>query len=108
VLVSSLRYKDLIEDLVLVKRNAPKLDAKYKSILTGAQLADLKKALDSLSLFLTAAPGKITIDITTAQNEFIQRYYSNVLGRSENAGHRYGEDLAERDKQALIAFLATL
>jgi mono/diheme cytochrome c family protein len=108
VLVSSLRYKDLIQDLVLVKRDAPRFDAKYKGILTEAQLAELKKGLNSLWLDLIATPGKITVNITTAQNEFIQRYYSNVLGRSENSGHRYGEGLAERDKQALIAFLATL
>lgn len=108
ILVNSLRYKDLIQDLVLVKRDAPKLDAKYKGIMTDTQLADLRKGLDSAWLVLTAAPGKITIDITAPQNEFIQRYYSNVLGRSENSGHGKGQELSEQDKQALIAFLATL
>jgi hypothetical protein len=108
VLINSLRYKDLIQDLVLLRRDTPKLDAKYKGILTDAQLADLKRGLDTTWPMLTGAPGHLKLDITTAQNEFIQRYYSNVLGRSENSGHRFGENLAERDKQALIAFLATL
>ena len=108
VLINSLRYKDLIQDLVLLRRDTPKLDAKYKGILTDAQLADLKHGLEVTWPILTREPGHLKLDITTAQNEFIQRYYSNVLGRSENSGHRFGENLAERDKQALIAFLATL
>jgi mono/diheme cytochrome c family protein len=109
-LVNSLRYKDLIQDLVLVKRDATKLDAKYKGIMTEAQLVDLKKGLDStlLPALTGAPPGKIVVNITAPQNEFIQRYYSNVLGHSENSGHTEGQDLSERDKQALIAFLATL
>ena len=76
--------------------------------MTDAQLADLKRGLDATWPVLTGAPGQLKLDITTAQNEFIQRYYSNVLSRTENSGHRFGEGLNERDKQALIAFLATL
>ena len=108
VFANSLRYKDLIQDLVLVKRNEAKLDAKYTGIMTDTQLADLKKGLGSILPALTGAPGKITVDITAPQNEFVQRFYSNVLGRSENSGHTEGQDLSERDSRALIAFLATL
>jgi hypothetical protein len=109
VLVNSLRYKDLIQDLVLAKREPARLDAKYKGIMTDAQLADLRKGLDRIGPVLSGEPGKIVVDITAPQNEFIQRYYSNVLGRSENAGHTEGmENLNEQDKKALIAFLATL
>ena len=41
-------------------------------------------------------------------NDFVQRYYSNLLELRENSGHRFGETLNGHDKQALIAFLATL
>ena len=41
-------------------------------------------------------------------NDFVQRYYSNLLEHQENSGHTFGETLSERDKQALIAFVATL
>ena len=41
-------------------------------------------------------------------NEFVQRYYSNVLGHVENAGHEFGAGLSPREKAALIAFVATL
>ena len=34
--------------------------------------------------------------------------YCNCSAEVEDSGHRFGENLAERDKQGLIAFLATL
>jgi hypothetical protein len=34
--------------------------------------------------------------------------YSSSMAIVENEGHRFGEDLAPADKDALIAFLATL
>ena len=34
--------------------------------------------------------------------------YSTSTADIENSGHRFGEDLPDRDKKALIAFLATL
>ena len=34
--------------------------------------------------------------------------YSSCTADIENEGHRFGEDLPDRDKKALIAFLATL
>jgi hypothetical protein len=34
--------------------------------------------------------------------------YINCADRVENAGHRYGTALSARDKEALIAFVATL
>jgi hypothetical protein len=108
VLLNSLRIKDLIQDIALSRRDSAKLALKYKDILTAGQLAELKNGLDRLHATLTVGRGHITLDISQTQRDFIQRYYSNVLGRAENAGHDAGEDLSEREKQALIAFLATL
>ena len=34
--------------------------------------------------------------------------YSSCTADVENDGHRFGEDLPDADKKALIAFLATL
>ena len=39
---------------------------------------------------------------------FIQQLYSNSTVDVENEGHTYGHELSPADKQALIAFLATL
>jgi hypothetical protein len=108
VLINSLRFKDLLQDIVLSRRNPDKLVAKYQDILTVAQFNELKAGLERLRVLITAAPGGFTLDITQTERDFIQSYYSNVLDRTENAGHRFGEGLSDREKQALIAFLATL
>ena len=57
---------------------------------------------------LLATEGHRVIEVIGDPDHFIQRYYSNVHDRIENAGHRFGEDLTDREKQALIAFVATL
>jgi hypothetical protein len=41
-------------------------------------------------------------------NDFVQRFYSNLLEHRENAGHDFGGALSDADKKALIAFVATL
>jgi hypothetical protein len=108
VMLNSLRFKDLIQDILLSQRDHAKLDLKYRDILDPARLRELKQGLDQLRVTLTRAHGKFTLDISQTQRDFIQKFYSNVLGRVENAGHRFGADLPDREKQALIAFLATL
>jgi hypothetical protein len=105
--LNSLRYKDLIQDIALLQRDPARLDAKYQGILAPERVRELKDGLQQLrDTLINNRP--FTLDITQVQADFIQNYYSNVLGRVENAGHRFGEDLSDREKQALIAFLATL
>jgi hypothetical protein len=107
-LLNNLRYKDLIQDVVLSRRDPQKLEAKYADLLTVGRFNELKGGLQRLHARLEAQKDHFTLDISQEQRDFIQAYYSNVLGRIENSGHRFGEDLSEREKQALIAFLATL
>ena len=122
--VNSLRYKDLIEDLVLVGRDADTFDARYRTRLTPEQRAELKAGLTKIRAALLGdvpisviqlAAGRedevverVQGRVLEVNDDFIQRFYSNVLGRIENAGHRFGEGLSEREKKALIAFVATL
>jgi hypothetical protein len=108
VMINSLRYKDMLQDLVLLKRDPDKLGKKYESILTAGQFNELRTKLGELNVEIGRNNGHFTLNIAEPQREFIQRYYSNVLGHVENAGHTYGANLSDRDKQALIAFLATL
>jgi hypothetical protein len=108
VSLNSLRYKDLIQDVVLLDRDPRKLDDKYKDRLTPEQLRALKDGLAKLRASARAQVRDLTLDITQAQGDFIQTFYSNVLQRVENAGHRFGENLSEREKRALTAYLATL
>jgi hypothetical protein len=108
VALNSLRFKDLIQDLVLSDRDPAKLTAKYQGILPPDRLKTLQEGLARLRATLLKQAGTFTLDITAVEGDFIQSYYSNVLERVENAGHRFGENLSEREKQALIAFVATL
>ena len=42
VLINSLRYKDMLQDIVLLKRDPDKLGKKYKNILTAGQFSELR------------------------------------------------------------------
>jgi hypothetical protein len=108
VMLNSLRYQDMLQDMVLAERDPAKLERKYETLMTPEQLDELKDGLGRIRAELLSVDGFKMLDITAVQSEFIQRYYSNVLERVENAGHRFGESLSEREKQALIAFVATL
>ena len=79
-----------------------------QGILPPGRLKALQDSLARLRATLLKQAGTFTLDITAVEGDFIQSYYSNVLERVENAGHRFGENLSEREKQALIAFVATL
>jgi len=107
-MLNSLRYKDLLQDMILNERNPAKLEAKYATPLTPERFADLKGGLGDLRNRLIAQAGTFRLDISEIQSDFIQTYYSNVLDLQENAGHTFGSELSDREKQALIAFLATL
>ena len=108
LLINSLRYKDMLQDVLLLRRDPAKLEAKYKDNLTTGQFREMRQKLSDLDVEIGLSRGRFIIDISQPQREFIQAFYSNILGRVENAGHRFGENLSEAEKNALIAFLATL
>ena len=67
---------------------------------------------------------QVIADLRTVSREFLKQpekpietlrkfpklieFYSSCTADIENDGHRFGEDLSEADKKALIAFLATM
>ncbi len=122
--VASLRYKDLIQDLVLIEADPAKFDAKYAEILTAENRDALRAGLGEIRAALVGTGTLAAIELVLGReeavvgrvqdltlqvgNDFVQRYYSNLLDRIENSGHRFGEGLSARDKAALIAFVATL
>ena len=108
LLLNSLRYKDLVQDIVVIDREPEKLAAKYRDLLPPERLQDLRQNLKQLHASLLAGARSFSFDLTQADGQFIQTYYSNVLEQVENSGHRFGADLSEQEKQALIAYLATL
>jgi hypothetical protein len=122
--VNSLRFKDMIQDLVLVDRDPEAFDAKYATLLTPDQRDELRDGLDAIRSQLLetatltgielvlnrkeAVVGRVQDLTLQVGNDFVQRYYSNLLEHQENTGHRFGEGLNGHEKQALTAFLATL
>ncbi|HET9068780.1 MAG TPA: hypothetical protein VFN28_09045, partial [Amaricoccus sp.] len=122
--VNSLRYKDMVQDLVIVDRDPQAFEAKYATLLTDERRGELRQGLldiraqllgtatiSGIELVLNreeAVVGRVQDLTLQVGNDFVQRYYSNLLELRENGGHRFGESLNGHDKQALIAFLATL
>lgn len=106
--INSLRYKDLLQDVVLFNRDPEKLKAKYATILKPEQFSSLRSGLEKMRRKLLSKTGFMELDLTKVESSFVQRFYSNILNRIENRGHRFGEGLSDGEKKALIAFLATL
>ena len=97
--MTSLRHKDLVVDLFLAKRDPAKLETRLGKDTT----AQMQKLADDI----LASPAEFA-GLLRGQRELLRQHYSNCTDEIENAGHRFGEDLSDADKKALIAFLATL
>ncbi len=108
MMLNSLRYKDMLQDVVLAKRRPEELRVKYSALLTPAQLGELQTGLTQIWSHIVRQAVRAELDITKVQSAFIQRWYSNVLDPNDNGGHRFGANLSDQEKRALIAFLATL
>ena len=122
--VNSLRYKDMVQDLVLVGRDPGKFDAKYATLLTAAEREELRDGLAAIraALVETAHAQRHRAGARPRGGGGRPRAGPDPPGRQrlrpallleparapENDGHRFGEALNGPDKQALIAFLATL
>ena len=110
--VNSLRYKDMIQDLVLVGRNPAKFETKYATLLTAAQRQELRDGLAAIRAALIETASLSAIELVLGReeavvgrvqertlqvgNDFVQRYYSNVIDHVENAGHEFGAGLSAR------------
>jgi hypothetical protein len=106
--INSLRFKDMIQDAVLVWRNPGKLREKYQAVLDETQMAELERGLKRFILKAVLSDKRRVLELVGERGAFVQKFYSNVLDHDEATGHRFGETLSDRDKDALIAFVATL
>jgi len=101
--IGNFRHKEFADDLILSKTDFGKLEAKYiarygpeagKTAATTIREKAKDLLNDPKSLLLVGAE--------------LREVYSNSVMLREDEGHRFGEDLSDKDKQALTAFLATL
>ncbi len=101
-MVGNLLYKQLIDDLVLSKTDFNALKTKLKS---DQAANELKSMLDE---FLQ--PGKLSepMRVLDAHRALITKYYMTNTDFWENSGHPFGTGLTDKEKKALMAFVATL
>jgi hypothetical protein len=97
--IGSLLHKDLIGDLYRAKR--------YPDVLEKTGKKALIPELQAIADEVLKDPARF-VDIMREKRSFVQANYTTCMQDAENEGHRFGEDLPDTDKKALIAFLATL
>jgi len=101
--IGNFRHKELAEDLVMARTDFDKLKAKYTGRYGSEKGGKIAEKIQETGKELLAKPGSIL----EAGGE-LREVYSNSLAVIENEGHRFGEDLSDKEKEALTAFLATL
>ena len=98
-MVGNLLYKPFVDDLVLSKTHLDQLKAKRGE----ADANEIRAIADEVLL----SPTRV-LRIADKHMALFRKYYASSTAEVENEGHRFGEDLPDRDKKALTAFLATL
>jgi hypothetical protein len=97
--VGNLLHKQFLDDLVAAKTNPAELEARR-----GQEVA---RQLKDILAKVVADPSRM-VEVVKEHGELIRDVYTSCTADVENGGHRFGEDLSDADKKALIAFLATL
>ena len=105
-LLGNFQHKLFVNDLVLAKKDRGALEKKLIEHLGDAE----GKALASAMLETVNQIMKDPADMiaTVGKHPKILEAYSTCTADIENDGHRFGESLPPADKNALIAFLATM
>ncbi|MBI5461185.1 MAG: cytochrome c [Gammaproteobacteria bacterium] len=106
-LLGNFQHKPFIVDLVRSKTRPEELEAQLIETygaeqgraIAGALRDIANQVIDDPSQFLAAVKQRLPLLI---------KAYSSCTADIENAGHEFGRDLSDADKQALTAFLATL
>ena len=100
-------HKQFVTELVQAKVSpdalAPKLNARLGPDRGKQVLADLQ----AIGGEILGKPGNL-VGSVAKRPYLVKEVYSACTADIENVGHRFGEDLPGADKNALIAFLATL
>ncbi len=104
--LGNFQYKQFVGDLVMLKLKPEVVEAKLVKQLGDAEGKAILGALKELSTEVMKNP-KGMIEAVKKRPRLAE-VYSSCTADVENDGHRFGEDLSESDKKALIAFLATL
>jgi hypothetical protein len=104
--VASLRHKALVNDLVLAKLHPDRLESRLGEELGREAGAAFATELRELAGEVISDPERL-VDAVRGHPRLAQ-YYSSCTDLVENGGHPFGEGLSAAEKNALIAFVATL
>lgn len=105
--LGNFQHKQFIVDMVLAKTKPAALEAKLTQRLGAEEGKRVAAEMGKVAREVVADPGGLVAALKS-RPYLIKGVYSSCTEETENAGHRFGEDLAPQDKKALTAFLATL
>ncbi|MEO8004992.1 MAG: cytochrome c [Betaproteobacteria bacterium] len=100
------QHKQFVNDLVNVKLRPATLHKSLAERMGEAQATKVVSELQSLSSEVLKDPTQLVDAIK--KRPVLLEVYSSCLADVENDGHPFGEGLSDKEKKALIAFLATL
>jgi hypothetical protein len=108
--VGNFQHKAFIVDLLTAKLRPAELQARLARRLPADEAKKLAAEMQSIGTAIAVDPGRLVevVKEARARTPSLWQVYSSCTDEIENEGHRFGEDLPEADKKALIAFLATL
>ncbi len=106
-LLGNFQHKQFIVDLVLAKTDRAKLEAKLEKNFGKDKAKDIAAQMREVADEVLRNPGNL-IAAVGKRLPLVLDVYSSCTADVENAGHRFGEDLPDTDKNALTAFLATM
>ena len=105
--LGNFQHKQFVVDLVQAKVSpdalGPRLAGRFGPDRGKQVLSDLQ----AIGGEIVDKPGNL-VEALRMRPYLVKEVYSSCTADIENAGHRFGEDLPAADKNALIAFLATL
>lgn len=106
-LLGSLQHKELFRDLVLSKTDQGKLKSRLAERLPASEVDAAAAEITRMAEEVMQKP-KDVIHAAGKRLATLLALYSTCRAEVENDGHPFGVDLSPADKQALIAFMATL
>jgi len=108
--VGNFQHKAFIVDLVQARLKPEALESRLADLLPAAEAKQVAAEMQAIGKAIVADPDRL-VDLVRearARTPALWQVYSSCSAEIENDGHRFGEDLSDADKNALIAFMATL
>ncbi len=104
--LASFQHKAFVNDVIVAKLRPDELTARLVKQFGATEGKQVAAELTAVTSEIAKDPERL-VDAIRRYPHLVE-IYSSCTDIIENKGHPFGEDLPDRDKKALIAFLATL